>query len=93
LIVLVATSINWSFGQVGGSELTMWQNQHKLASTPDLRVLLASIGAGGVCCYTFLQLLQALEGDLELVRRVEWRGVVLDLDTEKRDDRHVESCV
>jgi hypothetical protein len=79
--------------RVGYGELTMWQNQHRLASTPDLRVLLASIGGGGVCCCTFLQLLQALEGDLELVRRVEWRGVVLDLDTKKGDDRHVESCV
>lgn len=40
---------------------------------------------------TFLELLEALEGDLELVRRVERRGVVLDLDAEKRDDRHPNS--
>jgi hypothetical protein len=39
-----------------------------------------------------LQLLKALESDLELIGRVEWRGVVLDLDTEKRDDRHNEDC-
>lgn len=38
---------------------------------------------------TLLQLLEALESDLELVWRVELRGVVLDLDTEKRDDRHL----
>jgi hypothetical protein len=42
---------------------------------------------------TLLQLLEALEGDLELVRRVELRGVVLDRDTEKRHDRHDEDCV
>ena len=35
-----------------------------------------------------LQRLKALEGDLELVRRVELRGVVLHLNAEKRDDRH-----
>ena len=37
---------------------------------------------------TLLELLQALKGDLELIRRVERGRVVLDLDTEQRDDRH-----
>jgi hypothetical protein len=37
---------------------------------------------------TFLQLLEALEGDFEFIGRVEWRGVVLDLDTKERYDRH-----
>jgi hypothetical protein len=41
---------------------------------------------------TLLQLLQTLESDLELVGRVEWRGVVLDLDAEKRYNRHDEDC-
>ena len=41
-----------------------------------------------ILALTLLQLLEALEGDLELVGRVELGGVVLDLDTEKRDDRH-----
>jgi hypothetical protein len=44
-----------------------------------------------VFALTLLQLLKALKGNLELVRRVEWRGVVLDLDAEKRDDRHGDS--
>jgi hypothetical protein len=37
---------------------------------------------------TLLQLLKALESDFELVRRVKGRRVVLDLDAEKRHDRH-----
>jgi hypothetical protein len=41
----------------------------------------------------FLQLFEALKGDFEFIRRVELRGVVLDLDTEKRYDRHDEDCV
>lgn len=40
---------------------------------------------------TLLQLLKALECYLKLVRRVELSGVVLDLDTEKRDNRHIGS--
>jgi hypothetical protein len=42
---------------------------------------------------TLLQLLEALEGDLKFIGRVKLRGVVLDLDTEKRYDRHDEDCV
>jgi hypothetical protein len=45
-----------------------------------------------LCSLTLLQLLEALKGDLKLVRRVECRGVVLDLDTEKRYNRHDEDC-
>ena len=37
---------------------------------------------------TLLQLLEALECDFKLIGLVEARGVVLDLDTEERDDRH-----
>lgn len=40
---------------------------------------------------TLLQLLEALECDFKLVGLVEAGGVVLDLDAEKRDDRHVEA--
>jgi hypothetical protein len=40
--------------------------------------------------FTFLQLLQTLKGDLKLVRRVERGGVILDLATEQRDDRHLD---
>jgi hypothetical protein len=36
-------------------------------------------------------LLKTLESDLELIWLVEARGVVLDLDTEKRNDRHFEA--
>jgi DNA-binding IscR family transcriptional regulator len=39
---------------------------------------------------TFLQLLQTLEGDLKLVRRVERGRVVLNLATEQRDNRHTD---
>ena len=37
-------------------------------------------------------MLKTLERDLKLVRRVKLGGVVLDLDTEERDDRHVGDC-
>lgn len=41
---------------------------------------------------TLLKLFQALKGNLKLVRLVKPRGVVLDLDTEQRDDRHSGLC-
>lgn len=37
---------------------------------------------------TFLELLEALEGNLELVRGGESGGVVEDFDAQKRDNRH-----
>jgi hypothetical protein len=40
---------------------------------------------------TFLQLLKTLKGDLKLVGRAERGRIVLDLDTEQRDDRHCDS--
>lgn len=40
---------------------------------------------------TLLELLEAFESDLKLVRRIKWRGVVLDLNAEKRNDRHLDS--
>jgi len=42
---------------------------------------------------TFLQGLQALECDLELVLVGELGGVVHDIDPEKRNDRHLEGVV
>lgn len=38
---------------------------------------------------TFLELLETFKGDFKLVGRVERRGIVPDLDTEERDDRHL----
>ena len=49
---------------------------------------LAEVACTASLALTLLELLEALEGDLELIRRVKWRGVILDLDAEKRDDRH-----
>lgn len=46
----------------------------------------------GCAKLTSLQLLKAFEGNLELIRRAKRRGVVLDLDTEKRYDRHIGCC-
>lgn len=40
--------------------------------------------------HTGLQLLHALEGDLELVGRGEGRGVVADVDVQQRHDRHLD---
>jgi len=52
---------------------------------------LARIACTASLALTLLELLEALESDLELIRCVKWRGVVLDLDAEKRDDRHFDS--
>ncbi len=46
------------------------------------------LGRAEVVSLTLLQLLEAFEGNLELVRRVKLGGVVLDLDAEERNDRH-----
>lgn len=40
------------------------------------------------CLLTLLQLLEALESDLELVVVGELGGVVEDVDTQKRNHRH-----
>jgi hypothetical protein len=50
--------------------------------------MLALVNTRHVRARTLLQRLHGLERDLELIGRVERRGVVLDLNTEERDDRH-----
>jgi hypothetical protein len=50
--------------------------------------MLALVNTRRVHARTLLQRLHGLERDLELIRRVEGRGVVLDLNAEERDDRH-----
>ena len=40
--------------------------------------------------HTLLELLETLKGDFKLIWRVERGRVVLDLDAEERNDRHID---
>ncbi len=66
-----------------GATRTRWRSRHRLVSTQDLCVVLASNHARRTYGLTFLQLLKALECDLKFVRLIEARGVVFDFDTEQ----------
>ena len=88
LVILVAGDVStcvYSMQQIKdlrGSRADIGQLPFKIC------LFVSLIQATGVFLLTLLQLLKALEGDLELVGRVELRGVVLHLNAEKRDDRH-----
>jgi hypothetical protein len=56
-----------------------------------ISICISSSATSGL--HTFLQRLQTLKGDLELVRVTELGWVVEDVDAQERYDRHLEQVM